>query len=90
MRTTLLTCISAFFAFGYCEAAQLSPQASQLSRRTGDAKTVLTSLGVDTTKYAPIEGDATRTCEIFGLLFPKNETFTTQSPYFTPLYEVPW
>lgn len=37
-----------------------------------------------------VVGNPAFTCEVFQTLFPKNETFSSQSAFYTPLYEIPW
>lgn len=54
------------------------------------ATTRLQTLGVDTAKYPVRRGDPTFTCEVLNFLFPKNETFTATSNFYTPLVDIPW
>ena len=35
-------------------------------------------------------GDSKYTCQVFQRLFPKNDTFSSQSSFYTSLYEIPW
>ncbi|KAL8794648.1 MAG: hypothetical protein Q9195_002844 [Heterodermia aff. obscurata] len=67
-----------------------SALAASVSASNLTAASTLRSLGVDTVKYPPVLGTPTYTCKILKLLFPKNETFTSSSPFYTPLFEEPW
>lgn len=53
------------------------------------ATTVLANLGLNTARPI-VTGNVGFTCQVLQELFPKNETFTDKSPYYTRLYEIPW
>ena len=50
---------------------------------------VLTSYGLNVSQTLPI-GNVGFTCQILQTLFPRNDTFSANSTYYTNLYEVPW
>lgn len=63
---------------------------SNFATSTKSPTSVLTSLGVNLSKYPLRQGNAEATCAVLEFLFPSNETFTSASALYTPLYEVPW
>ena len=82
MRSFLLSCYVAALAVCHVTASPIANTSSAIS--------ILKSLGVDTSKFQPVIGNAASTCKILDLLFPQNETFTAASPLYTPLVDVPW
>ena len=59
------------------------------SRAATSPAAALAGLGINSTAPIPV-GDVSFTCKIFQELFPRNETFSTNSAFYTPLYEIPW
>lgn len=59
------------------------------SSNTTDPTSLLDSYGLHLPDPVSL-GNATFTCQILQSLFPFNDTFSANSTYYTPLYEIPW
>lgn len=79
-----LRCCAALLAF-----ANFAKSSPVYGSTDGSAATVLANLGVNTARPI-VTGNVGFTCQVLQELFPRNDTFSVQSSYYTPLYEIPW
>ncbi|KAL8826048.1 MAG: hypothetical protein Q9191_004034, partial [Dirinaria sp. TL-2023a] len=85
MLTNFAHYCTLFLALGGSTWASALPA----TQKSSSPEALLSSFGVQLPGPVSV-GDPKYTCQVFQKLFPKNDTFSAQSSFYTPLYEIPW